>query len=119
LAFANNPQAGEEFKLSGSGFFMQGCFGSMLSTFSDYRCYFTAEDSAQLIIGVDYSNPLAYKVIVNVVAFNGGKNVNEVSLGGKTVAFVVDIPRSRLYSFREQKPRGAVCRAKHEAQSPI
>jgi len=106
------PQSpvGEEFQLSGSSFFMQGGFGSMLSTFSDYRCYFTAEDSAQLIIGVDYSNPLAYKVIVNAVTFNGGKIVNEVSLGGKAVAVVVDIPRKRLPSFREQMSRNPAVR---------
>ncbi|MEM0096065.1 MAG: DUF4350 domain-containing protein [Candidatus Bathyarchaeia archaeon] len=75
-----------------------GMFG-----FSNYRnCIVADEDSVQLVIGVDYSNPRAFDDISNVVASNGGKIVNTVSMKGSIIAVVADIPLDKVPLFREQ-----------------
>ena len=70
--------------------------------FSNYRnCIVADEDSVQLVIGVDYSNPRAFNDISNAVASNGGKIVNTVSMKGSIIAVVADIPLDKVSPFRE------------------
>lgn len=77
----------------------------------DYRSSIVAdEDSMRLIIGVDYTKPLAYNRIVSTVASCQGEIVNTVSIGSKVLAVVADIPLNAVSAFKEQMSRNPFTR---------
>lgn len=60
------------------------------------------EDSAQLVIGVDWVQPSDHAAIDDLIAGNGGKIINTVSIEGKVISLVVDMPRTVVSTFVTQ-----------------
>ncbi|MEM2419994.1 MAG: S8 family serine peptidase, partial [Candidatus Bathyarchaeia archaeon] len=80
-----------------------GIFNGGFGFSSDYgNCIVADEDSAQLVIGVDHSNPQAFNSVAEAVARNKGKIVNTVSTKDRVMAVVADIPLDKVPLFREQ-----------------
>jgi thermitase len=57
------------------------------------------DDSAELVIGVNYTYANNYNELMNTIQTNKGNIVNTVSIGDKIEAFVVDIPLTSMSSF--------------------
>jgi len=73
------------------------------TSFDDIKAYadFAAidDDSMQLIVGVNNADPNAYPSLLDVVSKNRGKIVNTVSIRGKVIALVADMPLKVISSF--------------------
>ncbi|MEM3566265.1 MAG: S8 family serine peptidase [Candidatus Bathyarchaeia archaeon] len=94
--------------------FTQNTFGDMsagFGGFANYKDYIVSDgDSVQLIIGVDYTKVWAYDNVANAVANTQGKIVNTVSLKGKVIAAVADVPMNAVSSFIEQMSKNPFVR---------
>jgi len=55
-------------------------------------------DSAELVIGID-AQPTDYDRVTLLVTENGGKLVNTITIGGKVIALVTDVPLQIISSF--------------------
>ncbi|MEM2440093.1 MAG: S8 family serine peptidase [Candidatus Bathyarchaeia archaeon] len=73
-------------------------------------CVVADGDSVQLIVGVDYSSPRAYNSIADAVANSGGRIVNTVSMDGKVIAVVADIPLEKVSTFKEYANKSPLVR---------
>jgi subtilisin family serine protease/PKD repeat protein len=77
----------------------------------NYNNYIVTDgNSAQLIIGVDYTKSWAYESVANAVANGRGRIVNTVSLKGMVIAVVADVPLNTVSSFIEQISRNPFVR---------
>jgi len=73
------------------------------SGFANYADYIASDDDfVQLIVGVDYTKVWAYGNIAKAVTSIQGKILNTVSIKGKVIAVVADIPMDAVSSFTEQ-----------------
>jgi len=57
------------------------------------------EDSAELVIGINSTQPGSYTKIRDLLVENGGKLVNTVSAEGEVIAVVADLPLDLVTSF--------------------
>lgn len=94
-----SPTDSNGFLLNNPGIFDRWEFG-FSSCYSG--CMVADEDSVQLVIGVDFSNPQAFNSIAEAVASNGGKIVNTVSMKSSIIAVIADMPLDRVSLFRER-----------------
>jgi subtilisin family serine protease/PKD repeat protein len=76
----------------------------------NYENFVVDEDSMQLIVGVDYTKYWACKSIDEWIAQIEGKIVNTVSMDGKIIAMVADIPLKAVSPFMEQMSRNPLVR---------
>jgi thermitase len=76
----------------------------------NYENFVVDEDSMQLIVGLDYANSWACNSIGEWIARIEGKVVNTVSVDGKIIAVVADIPLKAVSSFIEQMSRNPLVR---------
>lgn len=75
---------------------------------SDFACF--DDDSAELVIGVNNANLEAYAKLVDEINSNRGKIVNTVSIEGKIIAVVADIPWNAISSFAEKVQKSGLAR---------
>lgn len=68
------------------------------------------EDSIEIVIGVEGSKPEAYANLVNAIAEDRGRIVNTISIKGKVIALVADMPLNTVSSFREKASKNALAR---------
>ncbi|MGQ9640509.1 MAG: S8 family serine peptidase [Candidatus Bathycorpusculaceae bacterium] len=68
------------------------------------------EDSMEIVIGVDSSEPESYAKLVEAIAEDRGKIVNTISIRGETIAVVADMPLNTVSSFREKTSKNALAR---------
>ncbi|MGB9714640.1 MAG: S8 family serine peptidase [Candidatus Bathyarchaeales archaeon] len=68
------------------------------------------EDSMEIVIGIDYSKPEAYASLLAAIAEDRGKIVNTISVRGKVIAVVADMPLNTVSSFREKASKNALAR---------
>jgi subtilisin family serine protease len=81
------------------------------SGFANYTDYIVSDDdSVQLIIGVDYTKVWAYENVAKAAANFQGKIINTVSMKGKVIAVVADVPLDTVSSFTEQISKNPVVR---------
>jgi len=82
-------------------------FNSFVEDFSTYETDIwrdfakVDEDSTELVIGVNNAQPDSYEEISYLIAENGGKLVNTVSVNGEVIAVVADLPNDLVPSFVE------------------
>jgi len=81
------------------------------SGFANYADYIASDDdSIQLVIGVDYTKVWAYENVAKAAASIQGKIINTVSIRGKVVAVVADVPIGSVSSFTEQMSKNSFVR---------
>jgi subtilisin family serine protease len=68
------------------------------------------EDSMEIVIGIYASKPEAYTSLLAAIAEDRGKIVNTISIRGKAIAVVADMPLNTVFSFREKASKNALAR---------
>jgi thermitase len=68
----------------------------------------TDANPTELVIGVDDTNPQSYASLVDAIGRNQGKIVNTVSITGKVIALVADMPLDVIPLFRDEVQRSGL-----------
>ena len=70
---------------------------------SEWRSFAKIDnDSTEIIIGINYAKPDSYEQLRQFIAENQGELVNTVSMNGKTIAAVADVPLAMMPTFSEK-----------------
>lgn len=60
------------------------------------------DNSMEIVIGIDYAKPDSYERLRRFITKNQGEFVDTVSMNGKSVAVVADVPIAKIAAFSEE-----------------